>query len=208
MRSKRGVPLSDLFLLKMNPLLRFFIMADVVAYAGAGMLAPIFALFIDGFIEGGSAEVAGVAAAIFLFTKSAAQIPAAAIIDKICGERDDFWVLFIGMIVASLVPLSYLFISTPLELYITQFVLGLSLAATFPSFMALFTRHMEPGREATVWGVYYMLIDFSAAAAGAIGGVVAATVGFEAVILGVTAIGLMGALLYLPAEIHLRRGDC
>lgn len=192
----------------MNPLLRFFIMADVVAYAGAGMLAPIFALFIDGFIEGGSAEVAGVAAAIFLFTKSAAQIPAAAIIDKICGERDDFWVLFIGMIVASLVPLSYLFISTPLELYITQFILGLALAATFPSFMALFTRHMEAGREATVWGVYYMLIDFSAAAAGAIGGVVAATVGFEAVILSVTAIGLMGALLYLPAEIHLRRGNC
>jgi len=206
MALKRQIPLRDLFLLKMNPVIRFFIIADVVTYGAVGLLAPIFALYIDEFITGGGPEVAGVAAAIFLFTKSISQVPAAAIIDKIYGEKDDFLVLFIGMIVGSLVPLSYLFIDTPLQLYIVQFILGLALGATFPSFMAIFTRHSESGREATVWGIYYMLVDFSAATAGAIGGVLAVTIGFEKVIIAVTLIGLLGAFLYLPAGLALQRG--
>jgi len=206
--TKRQIPFKDLFLLQMNPLIRFFILADVVVYGSAGLLGPIFALYIDNFIEGGNAEVAGVAAAIYLITKSLSQIPLASLIDKVCGDKDDFWFLFGGMVVSSLVPLSYLFISTPLELYIAQFILGLSVAATFPSFMALFTRYMEKGREATVWGAYYMLVDLAAAATGAIGGVLATTIGFEKVIIATVVFGLMGTLLYLPVYGYLKRGDC
>lgn len=205
--AKRSVPLRALLFDGINPLTRFLIVADTIIYTSAGLLGPIFALFIVEFIDGGSAAVAGAAAGIFLITKSLFQIPAAAIIDKICGEKDDFFILFIGMVIVSLLPLAYLFISTPLELYIVQFLLGIAMAATFPSFMAIFTRHVDKGSEGMTWGVYYTFTDLSSAAAAAIGGFLALTIGFEAVIFIVAAVGLIGTLLYLPAIRHLETCD-
>lgn len=203
--AKRQVPIQEFFLIKMNPVIRYLIIADIVGYGAAGLLGPIFAIFVVDFIQGGSVEVAGVAAGIYLLTKSIFQIPAAAIVDKICGDRDDFWFLVGGMTVVSLIPLAYLFVDTPLQLYIAQFVLGAATAFTFPSFMALFTRYIEKNKEGTVWGVYFTLVDVSSAATAAIGGVLAATIGFENVIIGVTVIGLIGTALYLPVGSALRR---
>ena len=88
--AKRTIPIHDLLLLKMNPVIRFLILADVVFYTGAGLLGPIFAIFITDFIVGGTPAVAGIAIAVYALTKSVAQLPAAAIIDKICGDKDDF----------------------------------------------------------------------------------------------------------------------
>lgn len=203
--AKRAIPIRDLFLLKMNPVIRWLIITDVIYYTAAGLLGPIFAIFITDFIVGGSPAVAGVAAAIFLLTKSIAQLPAGAIMDKICGDKDDFWFMAAGMLVVNLVPLSYLFISTPFQLYITQFIIGLATAFTFPSFMALFTRYIEKDREGTVWSVYFALVDIASAAAAVIGGVIATTVGFNIVIYGVVVVGLISNILYLPILKELRK---
>jgi len=205
MTVKRQIPLRDLFLLKIHPVIRFLIIADLVQYGALGLIGPIFAVFIIQFIDGGSVEVAGVAAAVFLITKSIFQIPAATLMDKIRGDKDDYWFLIGSMFVVNLVPLSYLFISTPLELYIAEFILGIAMAFAFPSLMALFTRYTEKERAGTTWGVYYTLIDISSAVAAAIGGVLAATIGFEKVIIAVTIIGLIGTLLYIPVGPALKR---
>lgn len=203
---QRSQPIRDYLLLTSHhPVIRFLILGDVAYYAGAGLLGPIFALFIEDFVVGGSAEVAGIAAAVYLITKSIAQIPAGALVDKICGDRDDFWFMFGGLVVASLVPISYLFITTPLELYLAQFVLGLALAFNFPSFMALFTKYLADNKEATAWSVYFTTTDLALAAAAALGGYLATTVGFEAVIIALSAVGCMGALLLLPIRGHLHQ---
>ncbi|MBX9765024.1 MFS transporter, partial [Patescibacteria group bacterium] len=147
----------------LNPVIRWLIIGDVLYYAGVGLLGPILALFIVDFIEGGSIEVAGIAVAIYLVTKSVFQIPAAVIIDKVCGDKDDFWFMFFSLLIASLAPLAYLFVSTPLELYVVQFILGVALAFNFPSFLALFTKYISPSKEATSWSMYYTLVDLFSA---------------------------------------------
>lgn len=202
--AKRAIPVKALFLGDMSPLVKFLVVADTIFYAGMGLLGPIFALFIVEFIDGGTAAVAGIAAAVFLITKSLFQIPIATVIDRICGERDDFTVLFIGIIITSLIPLAYLFITTPMQLYLVQFILGIATASMFPSFMAIFTRHTKPGTEGLSWGVYYTFIDLSSAAAAAIGGFLAYTIGFEAVIFIVATLGIIASLLYLPAIEYLK----
>ncbi|MEN9390249.1 MAG: hypothetical protein RLZZ283_349, partial [Candidatus Parcubacteria bacterium] len=168
-------------------------------------LGPIFALYIVGSIEGGSAEVAGIAIAIYLGTKSLLQLPAAHLVDTIRGDHDDFWFMFWSLLVASLVPLSYLFITTPYELYAAQFVLGLALAFNYPSFMALFTKYIPVTKEATTWSIYYTLFDLLSAGSAAIGGVLAIMFGFEPVIVATSAIGVVGALLLLPIRGQLRK---
>lgn len=197
--------MGELFLLKVDPIIRFLTVADIVWYGAAGMLGPVFAIFIVGHIIGAGPEVVGIAEAVLLISQSIVQVPAAALMDRIKGERDDFLFLFIFGMIASIVPLSYLFISTPFELYIAQFVLGAAIGASYPASMALLTRHIKPEREATTWSVYYMLINVFSGATAAIGGVLAATVGFETMIMGVVAVGVLGTLLYIPAGLYINR---
>lgn len=192
-------------LLKANPVIKFLIFGDVIFFSAAGLLGPIFALFVVDFIEGGSAEVAGIAIAIYLLTKSIMQIPAAMLIDKICGDKDDFWFIFGSLILASFIPLSYLFIHTPFALYVTQFLLGLAFAFQFPSFMALFTKYIPDTKEATMWGIYFTLLDLGSAGTAALGGFLATTVGFETVVVAVSALEFVGAIAFIPIYKHIRQ---
>ncbi len=201
---KRRRDLREYFLLNINTVVRMMIISDTVWMGALGFLGPIFALFIVGYIEGGSAEVAGVAASIYLITKSIFQIPIAAIIDHIAGEVDDFWLMFIGSIASALVPLLYLIIHTPMQLYAVQFIYGLLVAATFPSYMAIISRHMDKQKEGSEWGIYFTLTDFSSAIAASIGGVVAAQSGFHSLIIIVVVVSLMGALLTYPIRPYMR----
>jgi len=176
----------------MNRVIRFMTISDLIWVSGTGLLGPIFAIFIVDFIDGGDAIVAGVAASIYLFTKSVLQIPAASFIDKIRGENDDFWVMVIGSTIGAVLPLAYLIINTPMELYIVQFIFGAVIAFTFPSFMAVFTRHIDKHKEGREWGVYFMLTDFSAAMAASMGGAIAYTLGFQILIIVSVVISLIG----------------
>lgn len=201
---KRGIHLKHYFLQDINPVVRMLIISDTVLTGALGLLGPIFALFIDDFIVGGGAAVAGVAAAIYLFTKSTLQVPVAHLIDRIRGEKDDFWLMFIFTFAIGLVPLLYLFVSTPLELYMVQFLYGLFSAVTFPTYMAIFTRHIDRAKEGTEWGVYFSLTDLTSAAFSAIGGYVASEQGFPTLIITVVVISCFGSLLLLPVRPYLK----
>lgn len=188
----------------MNPVIRFLIISDTVVVGAAGLLGPIFALFIEDYIVGSSAAVAGIAAGIYLFTKSILQVPIAHLIDRIRGERDDFWFLFIFSILVALIPLLYLVIHTPLQLYLVQFVYGFFVAFTFPTYMALFTRHVDRNKEGTEWGVYFTLTDLTSAALAAIGGYVATEYGFPALIITVVFVSIVGSLILWPIKPYIR----
>lgn len=201
---QRSAKLKYYFLQDINPVIRFLIISDTVLMGAAGLLGPIFALFITDFIKGGNEAVAGIAAGIYLFTKSILQIPVAHFIDKIRGERDDFWIMFIFTILIAFIPLLYLVISTPLQLYIVQFVLGFFTAFTFPTYMAIFTRHIDKEKEGTEWGVYFTLTDLIGAALAVVGGYIAVTEGFPALIVTVVVVSLFGALLLWPIKPYIK----
>src|SRR3989338_6969157 len=197
---KRAVRIENYFLKDINPIIRFLIISDVVLAGAAGLLGPIFALFIEDFIQGGNAAVAGVAAGVYLFTKSILQIPIANFIDKIRGEKDDFWLMFIFSILISFISLFYLVISTPFQLYIVQFALGFFTAFTFPSYMAIFTRHIDKAKDGTEWGIYFTLTDLIGAALAIVGGYVATTQGFPTLIVAVVVVSFVGAMLLWPIK--------
>lgn len=202
--AKRGIKPSHYFLRDINPVVRFLIISDTVIIGAAGLLGPIFALFIEEFIQGGNEAVAGLAAGIYLFTKSILQIPIAHLIDKIRGEKDDYWLMFICTMLIALIPLSYLFISTPLQLYIVQFILGVFTAFTFPTYMAIFTRHIDHEKEGTEWGLYFTLTDLTSAALAAVGGFLAISEGFPTLIITVVTVSFLGSLILWPIKPYIK----
>lgn len=205
MPAKRSVHIREYLLKNMNLVIRCLILSDVIWIGALGLLGPIFALFIVDFIEGGNAAVAGAAASIFLVTKSVLQIPAAAIIDRVCGEDDDFQFIFFGSLAGAIIPILYLFIHTPLQLYAVQFLYGVALAFTFPSYMAIFTRHIDKTREGTEWGIYFTLVDFSSAIAASLGGIFATTIGYKSLIVVVVTVSLLGVFFLYPIRTKLFR---
>lgn len=200
---KRATKLDHYFLLDINPVIRFLIISDTIILGAGGLLGPIFALFVEDFIVGGNEAVAGLAAGIYLLTKSVMQIPIANLIDRIRGEKDDFWLMFIFSLLIALMPLMYLFIENPLELYIVQFLLGFCTAFTFPTFMAIFTRHIDRKKEGTEWGVYFTLTDLTGAVFASLGGYIAVTEGFTALILAVVTLSTFGVLFLWPVRRYL-----
>ena len=192
------------FLREVYPVIRFLIISDTVLFGAAGLLGPVFAIFIEDFIIGGSAATAGLAAGIYLLTKSSLQIPVAQLIDKIKGERDDFMLLFFFSCTTSLIPILYLFIETPLQLYAVQFLLGIFTAFTFPTFTSLFTQHVDTGKEGTEWGVYFTLVDLTGATFSALGGFLAVLYGFPFLIVAVVMLSVCGSLLLLPAAPYIQ----
>ncbi|MDO8425643.1 MAG: MFS transporter [bacterium] len=202
---KRGAEFRHLFLRDMNPVVRLLIISDVVIMGAAGLFGPIFALFVEDFIVGGNEAVAGIAAGVYLFTKSTLQIPIAHLIDRIRGERDDFWLLFVFSMLMGLVPLLYLVIRTPIQLYAVQLVLGIFTAFTFPTFMAMFTRHIDRAKEGTEWGVYFTLVDMMSATFAVVGGYVAVSEGFPALITVVVILSFIGSLLLWPIRPYMRK---
>ncbi len=193
------------FLLEINPVVRFMILSDFVWMGALGLLSPIFAIFIEGSISGGNAAVAGTAASIFLITKSIIQIPVAVSMDKMKNEFYDFWIMFISSLLTALLPISYLYIHTPGELYITQLVYGLLTAFTFPSFMGIFTRHIDKHKEDTDWGVYYTVTDLSSAFAAFVGGVVVTMYGFDKLIIAIVILSVVGVLFLLPVHAIVKK---
>lgn len=199
----RARNLNTFFLNSINPVVKFLIVSDMLLTGAAGMLAPIFALFIDNFIIGSDELVISIAAGLYLVSRSIFQIPIAHLIDRIKGEKDDFAFLVIFSVFIALIPLLYLFISTPLQLYAVQILLGLATAFTYPSYMAIFTRHVDKNREGTEWAMYYTMNDLGTAALAVIGGYLASYYGFHFLIIIIAAISLIGAGLLIPIKPYL-----
>lgn len=192
-----------------SPVVRFLTLADILILGGLGLISPVFAVYIVETIPDAGTEVVGIAMMIYLLTKSIGQIPVGNLIDKIKGERDDFWFLFVGWLFFSLVPLAYIFISTAWQLYLIEFFYGLMAAAVFPSWYAIFTRHMDRDKEGVEWGAYNTLIDLGGALAAGMGGILASFFGFQSLFILSSFIIFLGALstLFIYKDMRMPKKD-
>lgn len=197
--------LSDISFANINPIVRFFTISDALLTAALGLFGPIFAVYLSGNLNVESPlEIIGIGTSIYLFTRSVGQIPLAYMIDKIKGERDDFYLLLIGNTVFIIVPLLYMLISTPWHLFVIQFVYGLGAALTYPTWSAVFTRHIDEGKEGIAWGIYQTMSDMAGAIAAPIGGFVAAFYGFDAVMIMASGLALLSSFFIYITRKELR----
>jgi len=91
-----------------------------------------------------------------------------------------------------------------MQLYLVQFIFGFFTAFTFPAYMAIFTRHIDKNKEGTEWGIYFTLTDIAGAALAGIGGYIAVSVGFPALIITVVILSFIGSLLLWLIKPYIR----
>lgn len=178
---------------KINKVIKILISSDFLLQSGWGLIGPIFAIFLTGQIRGGNLAVIGYATAVYWVAKSIVQPFIAHYLDRNHGEKDDFVFLVVGMYVANLIPLGYIFSFLPWHIYALEFVRALAMACVVPTWYAIFTRHIDKGREAFSWSIESTGIGFAAGIAGAVGAWLAGLFGFKIVFVLVTLFGLLSS---------------
>ena len=184
-----------------NKVIRTLIISDFFTNLGWGLLSPVFAIFIlekishSGLTQ--AAGIAGLAALFYWIPKSFFQIPIGIYLDKYHGEKDDFWFMVIGTFLMALVPIGYLFSTLPWHIYLLQVVYAAGAAMALPSWMAIFTRHIDKGKEAFEWSTESTFLGTGAGIAGGLGGIMIAILGFNVLLICVSAFTMLSTLLLL-----------
>ncbi len=173
------------------------IFSDLALLFGWGLVTPILAIFIVQNIKGGNAQVAGTAIGIYWLFKSVLQVPLANWLDENDGETDDYYALIMGTLLASLAPLGFIFATLPWHMYALQGVHALGMALAIPSWAAIFTRHIKPGKEALSWSLDSSALGVGTGVAGIVGGSLVEIVGFDVLFLGVSLLGVVATLILL-----------
>ncbi len=179
-----------------NAVIRSMVAIEFFFAAAFGTIGPVFAIFAADVIEGGSAKVVGFATAIFWITKALVQLPVARFIDKVRGERDDFWVYFLGQILWAIGVFLYVFAKTPMHIYLIQIVLGFALAVNIPALYGVFSRHLDRSYESFEWSLYSVFsYSIATAIAGALSGIIVTAFGFNTLFIISAAVFLLSAFL-------------
>lgn len=193
---------------KVNRLVLTFVYADFMFFTAAGFLTPIIAVFYVEQIRGGSLAVVGFATMVFWVVKSAVQVPVSLYADNHKGEFDDFFLLIAGEIIAAGVPLLYFFLAREVwQIYLFEAIRGVGYALLTPTYLAIFTRHIDKYRENTEWTLHSNAVGLGYAAAAALGGALADRFGFRIVFIIVSIGTLISPILLMTARKDLQADD-
>jgi MFS family permease len=196
-----------------NRIVRTLVISDFFLNLGWGLLSPIFAIYILQNItpenSASAVEVAGFAALFYWITKSLFEIPFGYYLDKHHGEKDDLWFMTIGTLIVAIVPIGFIFSTVPWHIYLLQMLHAIGMAMALPSWLAIFTRHIDKGKEAFEWSIETTSIGAGAGIAGGLGGVMAGSLGFNALFIFVSIFTFIAGSLFLfiRKDIFIRDKD-
>ena len=182
----------------MNRTMKLLMLSDIFVLTGFGLIQPILAIYInDGGVSGGSMLSAGLASALFLFTKSLVQLPFGRYVDNQPGKTK--W-LILGTLLMALVPVIYVTAHSIYQVYLAEMIYGLGSGLAYPTWLGLWSANLDKGQESFQWSVYSTSTGLGTAATGAAGAAVASLVGFSATFILAGLLCLLGCAALLVME--------
>jgi len=193
---------------KINKIIKVLLVSDLIFWAGWGLVAPIFAVFIVQQIQGGNALVVGVAAAIYSALLAILRIPMGLYLDSQPNQKADLLFTAAGLFIAAFVSFGFIFATAPWHIYALQAIHAIGMAMNLSGFSALFTRNIDKGRESTEWGIDATVVSIGSAASAIIGGWIVMRFGYTMVFSLVGILGLLGsaALLFIKNDLDKNSG--
>ncbi len=167
--------------IKVNSIIKHFLLADTIFLGGWGLIAPIFAVFVLDQVPNATIFTVGAASALYWIIKSVLQIPISIYLDKHEGERDDFYTLILSLALAGFSAMAFLLIKNITGLFIVQFIHAAAFALYTPSWSAMYARHLDKNHFSFDWSLDSTLLGVAHSITALLGGVMAVTIGFESV---------------------------
>lgn len=180
---------------KINRLVKYFILSDLFLLAGWGLVTPIFAIFIVDKIEGATVITVGLAAAEYWILKALVQLPVANYLDKTEGERDEYYILVGGLMLAAFTAILFVFINKIWQLYALQMLHAIAFAMYTPAWNGIFARHIDKNRYAFEWTLDGTVIGLANGFTGAASGFLVSQFGFNMIFWGASFFSFVAAAI-------------
>jgi len=186
--------------IKASPIVKRFVFADFILFAGWGFATPIFAVFVLQEIEAATLITVGVVSAIFFIVKSVIQIPVANFLDATRGEKDDFYTAMVGTILTAGAAFGFTLVESVPQLYFVQFLHALGFGIYIPAWLGMFSRHHDQNHDSLDWAFSSTAVGIATGVSGVIGSVLASQFGFDTVFIIVALFSLLTTvtLLFIP----------
>jgi MFS family permease len=181
----------------MNKTIKLLILSDIFLLTGFGLVDPILAIFIKENLVGGTIFAAGFASTLFLVTKSIIQLPFSRYIDA--HDAKIKWLLA-GTFLIALVPFVYIFAENIYYIWGAQVLRGIAAGLAYPSWLSLFSTHLDRKHEGFEWSLYSTSVCLGTASAAGIGATIAMYLGFQLTFSLVGVMALIGAVILIGLE--------
>jgi DHA1 family quinolone resistance protein-like MFS transporter len=174
-----------------NRVIKILLVSDIFVTTGLGLVEPTLATFIKDDLADGRIYAAGAASMVFLVTKSLIQLPFSRYVDR----RNNVvpWLLF-ETFATSMVPFVYLFATSTTHLYLAQPLYGIGAGLAYPTWLGLWSTHLDRNHESYEWSLYATATGIGTAVAAGFGALVAQWLGFRFTFL---LVGLGSSIGYL-----------
>ncbi|MBR9679329.1 MAG: MFS transporter [Nanoarchaeota archaeon] len=182
----------------MRTITKIFIFSDILLLSSAGLIGPIFAIFIDDHLIGGGALAAGMAMMVFLLVSGVGDLIMGRYIDKIENPK---LFLIIGSLIIAIVPIAFIFITNVNQLYALEAVAGIGAALSYPIWYMMFSNNLDQKHDGYAWSIYEFCTRISMAITAFLGGWVAQNFGFKETFIIVGVLGIMGAVTLIFIKI-------
>lgn len=191
--------------IKLNRVVRYLTLSEIILQGSWGLLDPFIAIFITSELTNGSVEAAGFAATIYLVLRGVLQLPVARYLDRNPGEKDDFIALVLGTFISSVSAFLFLFATDVVHVYIIQALTAVGASLSFPAWYALFTRHVDRKHEAFQWSFYDTSVSLAAAITASVGGLMIVAFGYEVIFVIVGVANLIATVVILVIRGNLKQ---
>lgn len=171
--------------------------SDIFFITGFGLIDPILAIFIKENLTGGTIFAAGLASTLFCITKCVIQLPFSKYVDK---HDDKVKWLILGSMLIAVVPFLYLFAKDVNVIYIAQFIYGIGSGLAYPTWLGIWSTHLDKKHESFEWSLYSTLTGIGTAITAAIGGLIAQYIGFAITFILVGTLSIVGCGILFRLE--------
>ncbi len=178
---------------QLNPVITTLIVSDLFLYFGLGLISPIFGIFILENIPGANLETIGTAAAVYWTARIFSVVPICWVLDRVRGEKDEYYAVLIGTLVVSFLPLLYIFVTSATQLYMVEFTKGVFYSMMTPAWRILFTKFADRKKVGFSWSIEDIGIGVATATSAYFGALIAEKFGFPVLFMLVSVMSLVAS---------------
>ena len=181
-----------------NRSIRILIASHAMVLVAAGMLVPIYALFVEKI--GGDLLDASLAFGVFTLVAGITTLISGRYSDEL---KETELILATGYVVTGIGFFSYILVDSIFSLLVVQVIIGIGQAIYWPSFDTIYSQHLDKGKVGREWGAFEGMTYFVAAIGATVGGLVVTKFGFNTMftLMGLLTLGSAIYIFLLPRKI-------
>lgn len=178
-----------------NPSLKTLYIYNGIFVAAAGLLGPLYAVYVKEFDS--SVLFVSFSWAAFIFSSILFTFIVSRIGDSV---KEKEYLLLGGYLVRGIVWFLYAFSGNIIHIIVLQILLGLGEAMGTPSFDAIFARHLDRGQEVKEYSYWKLVYNISLGLATVAGGIIVNYFGFQILFFSMAGLSMISffGILFKP----------